>query len=306
MNWFLIGLIPPALWSITNYVDKYLIGKYFKNSTAGSLVIFTGIVGIIPAIIVLITGHNPFAIDLSSIIILTLCGIIYISSFIPYYQAMTLEDTSIVVPLWQMIPVISFIFGYFFLGEQLSINQIVGGMMIIISAALINLDFKKVKFNKRVFLLMTLSSVMYAVAGVIIKSKINQNIDFWTVVFWQYLGYSLTSILTFILIKKYRQQFISIIRENNIKVLLINGFSECLNFSANLILTYAITLIPLALAWTLNGFQPVFVFIYGLVLTLVFPKIIKEDLSTQNIIKKIIFITIIVIGSFIINSNGNG
>ena len=41
MNWFLIALLPPALWSVTNHFDKYLLSKFFK----GGGVEFDGLLG---------------------------------------------------------------------------------------------------------------------------------------------------------------------------------------------------------------------------------------------------------------------
>jgi len=46
MNWFLIALVPPALWAITNHFDKYLLSKYFKGGGVGALMVFSSIIGV--------------------------------------------------------------------------------------------------------------------------------------------------------------------------------------------------------------------------------------------------------------------
>lgn len=51
----------------------------------------------------------------------------------------------------------------------------------------------------------------------------------------------------------------------------------------------AITL-PIALVSFLNGFQGAFVFILGILGTLLFPKYIKEDLNKRVVIQKIVCI----------------
>jgi hypothetical protein len=47
MEWFYIALAAPALWSAVNYIDKYLVEKYFKGGGIGALLIFSSLVGII-------------------------------------------------------------------------------------------------------------------------------------------------------------------------------------------------------------------------------------------------------------------
>lgn len=55
MNWFFIALFAPALWSITNHIDKYLITKYFRGGGTGSLLIFSALIGfaVLPFILVI-------------------------------------------------------------------------------------------------------------------------------------------------------------------------------------------------------------------------------------------------------------
>ena len=47
MNWFLIALIPPAVWAATNHFDKYLLSKYFKGGGVGALMVFSSMIGVL-------------------------------------------------------------------------------------------------------------------------------------------------------------------------------------------------------------------------------------------------------------------
>lgn len=40
MTWFFIALIGPALWSMGNHIDKYLLQKYLRGGGIGALIIF--------------------------------------------------------------------------------------------------------------------------------------------------------------------------------------------------------------------------------------------------------------------------
>ena len=40
MNWFFVALIAPILFSVSNYIDKFLLSRYFKK---GAVVVDVGI-----------------------------------------------------------------------------------------------------------------------------------------------------------------------------------------------------------------------------------------------------------------------
>ena len=158
MNWFLIALIPPALWSATNHLDKYLISKYFKGSGVGALMVFSSLIGVFLLPIIIILHPEVLSISLNSILI-AINGFLYILAVLPYFYALQKDEASICVPLFQLIPVFSYVLAYFILGETLTNNQILGGLLVVAGAIGISLDLsnkKKIKFKKEVFWLMML------------------------------------------------------------------------------------------------------------------------------------------------------
>jgi len=40
MTWFLIALVGPFLYALTNHIDKILLEKYFKKSGIGNIQLF--------------------------------------------------------------------------------------------------------------------------------------------------------------------------------------------------------------------------------------------------------------------------
>lgn len=101
--------------------------------------------------------------------------------------------------------------------------------------------------------------------------------------------------------KKYRQGFIKVIKKHKISVIGLNMVNEIIDVVAKMAMNFAILLAPLALVWITNGFQPLFALLYGIILTLFFPKIIKENISKKTILQKLIFIVIIIIGGYLLN-----
>jgi len=144
-----------------------------------------------------------------------------------------------------------------------------------------------------------LASFIVAINSVMFKFFAIE-LDFWTVSFWQYLGFFSFGILLLIFIKTYRQDFLDTYIKNKFRIVGLNLFNEFINIIAIIIFTYAILLAPVALVGLINGFQPFFVFLIGAFVTLIVPSLIKEDLSKRKIIQKLIFISILFIGAVIL------
>jgi uncharacterized membrane protein len=297
MNWFFIALLAPALWSITNHIDKFLITKYFKNTGLGAFFVFSALIGILVLPFVLLFHHNVLTIGISNATIIVLSGILYIVCLIPYAYALQKDEASIVVPLFQVIPIFGFVLAYFGLGEKLTTQQVFASLFILFGAVGISIDLSKRKFKKEVFWLMMLSSFLFALNGFVFKFVAIKD-SFWVTAFWEYIGLSIAGIFMLLFVSSYRNQFIAIIKQNVISVIGINILNDVINISAKLIMNFATLLAPLALVWVVNGFQPFFVFIFGIFLTLFFPKFNTESLIKRDIIQKVLAIILMFIGVY--------
>lgn len=303
MNWFLIALLPPALWSITNHFDKYLLSKYFKGGGVGALMVFSSIIGLLLLpFIVLVHPEVVSSFD-PKYLLISLNGFLYILAVLPYFYALQRDEASICVPLFQMVPIFSFFLSYLVLGETLTMLQAVGGLIIILGAVLISLDLtvhRKVKFKKEVFFFMALSSLLFALNFLFFKFFAIEA-HFWVTSFWEYLGFAVFAGLLLVFVKPYREEFIKVMKTNKVSVLTINGINEVVNIIAKASFNFASLLAPVTLVWIVNGLQPFFVFIYGIFLTLLFPKISQEDITKKGLMQKILAIFIMFIGTYLIN-----
>jgi O-antigen ligase len=84
----------------------------------------------------------------------------------------------------------------------------------------------------------------------------------------------------------YRRQFAELFRRNPGAVAGINGANELINLGAGLGVRYAALLAPVALVSAISSTTTFFVFAFGILLALFFPKLGREDLSTRNLVKK--------------------
>jgi transporter family protein len=302
MSWFFIAFISTLLWSATNFIDKYLISRYFKERGIAVLMIFSALIGLVLLpFIWIFSGGRVFDLGSGDIFILVGSGVLYVFAILPYFFALRREDASLVVPFFQSIPVFSYFLGLIFLGENLSAWQIFASILIISGAVGLSLDIsgKMKMFRFKTFSLMMLSSFMYAL-NIFMFKFMEKGSDFWTVSFWEYSGFSLAAI-ALLTVSKWRRQMIDNIKEHGWRALGLNSINEVVNIIAKMIFNFATLLAPLALVWAVNGAQPLVVLVFGFVLTLLWPKIFKEDISRRKLAQKAIFIILIFIGGFMLN-----
>src|SRR3989344_3231952 len=107
MTWFLIALVAPFLWAIVNIADQYLIANYSereKERSSGGLVIFSSIIGIFIALLILIFTSDVFNIPFSDKVLLIVAGALTISWIILYLYTLEIEEVSNVIPWFLMVP----------------------------------------------------------------------------------------------------------------------------------------------------------------------------------------------------------
>jgi len=303
MSWFFIALFAPALWSATNHIDKYLLGRYFQHKGTGALIIFSSLIGLFVLPVILLFQPNVLGILPLHALLIMGSSIISLMGILAYLYALGKDEASIVVPLFQTIPVFAYILGFVFLDETLTVQQIIAALLIVAGAIIISLSRgeKGAQLKGMVLLFMLIASFFIALGSLIFKFVAIQA-DFWTTSFWMYVGNVLMGAFFLVFIQQYRNQFVSVVQSNRIPAIGLNGLNEVLDVMASLSLRYATLLAPLALVWTVNGFQPFFVLLYGVILTLFFPHIGTESLLKKHLIQKLIAITLMFAGVYLLNN----
>lgn len=300
MHWFFIALIGPVLYSIANHTDKYLISKYLKGGAVGSLIIFSALFNIVALPVILLVHPNVFTVSYSEAVILALNGMLLVTSVLCYFYALHKEEASYVVPFYQTIPIFGFVLAYFVLGETITPIQALGSVAIILGATALSFEFEEqTVFKKEVVLLMLTASLLAATSDVVFKS-VAIDAGFWASIFWAQIGQISLGLIFLLFVTPYRTQFFAMIRENNLSVLGLNSLSEVLFIVAEATGQFAILLAPIVFVLLVNSFQPLFVFVIGIFLTLFFPHISNESISRRHLLQKCIGIGAIVVGTYVI------
>ena len=302
MNWLIIAFLAPLFWAISNFIDKLLISKYFKGGI-GTLIIYSCLMGLPVAILIFLFKPEVLQVSFALALFMLLNGGLYSIYLFPYLKALHKADASTVIPVFQIIPVLSYLLAFLILGETLSKKQVIASLLIITGAIGISLKWegRRTRLRKEVVLLILLASLIISITTVLFKF-FAIDLNFWTVSFWYFLGSLILGILLLIFSKKYQKEFINSLKLNGKKIIGLNAINETVNTVAEMIFGYATLLAPLALVSVINGFQPLFVFLLGILLTFFAPHLIKEDISKRIILQKSVFIAVMIIGAYLLGT----
>ncbi|KKQ25749.1 MAG: hypothetical protein US41_C0041G0004 [Parcubacteria group bacterium GW2011_GWB1_37_13] len=263
MQWFFIALGAPFLWAMVNISDQYLVQKYSTGKRgSGGLVLFSSLIGIFVAVIIGILTSGLFAIPTLDKVLLIITGGITIAWVILYLFTLEIEDISAVVPWFLTVPIFGYAFGYIFLEETLSAQELIGSIVVLFGVLLISIDFseQKRKFKWRPAFYMLLACFLISIAGIIFKYVTIGN-NFWISSFWEYVGLGGFGVLIYLFVPKYRNEFMSMNRQGGEKIFTLNTVSEILTIMGNLLTNYAILLAPIAMVYLVSSFQPAIVLI---------------------------------------------
>jgi len=212
MAWILLPLCAQLLYTTGSFIDKYLLQRYFSSGKTGALLIFGAIMGFLLLPIIWLIEPNALSISVRDALLLIASGLLFNLYLLPYLAALSRDETSNVVSVFQIIPVLGFIFGFIFLGETLTLEQIIGGLVVVGGSVALTVHKREGRrINARAFFLMLLASFFIAVASLLFKFSAIET-TYWTSVFWQTIGLLLFGAIIFS-IPSYRFQFMGVAKK---------------------------------------------------------------------------------------------
>lgn len=300
MSWIFFAIAAPALYAVSNFIDKFIIEKHISNVAV--LTILGGFVALPFAVITLAFRHFPTYPPGQTALIL-LAGICMELALLPYFKAISLDEVSRVIPVFQLIPVLVLFLSFLTLGERLNPSQLTGFLFVVSGAYLISLKrLGAGMFNlRKSFKWILLASVLWAVPSIIFRF-ISVQQGFWDAIAYEFLGAAVGAFIL-LLVPSLRKGFSDESQRIKKFVWGILVSNEALYLLSRLIGFYAIAIAPaVALASALNGFMPLFSLIYGIILSVWFPAIIKEDIQKSTLLLKLTSIVLILVGVWFVNA----
>lgn len=284
---YLVSLIPPFLDSTLVCLDKFLLSKYKINYI--NLTIYSGVFAFLTGVLVLIIKGFPY-LDVKTIIILTGSGFVGVIYLLFYYKALTLDEASRVGSLFQLVPAIVLVLSAIFLGEKLLMKQYFGGAIIIFSGLLLSTNklqknFLSISINKT-FWYMLLACFFSAMVYILFRLGVKQT-GFWQTIPFEGLGNGLAALSIFTIYKSRREQKTQTRRTQTAKMIIYLSIGEFVYRLSRFSLYFALSLLPASIVSILLGFQPVFLFIESIILSLFFPSILSEIINKKTVKTKL-------------------
>ena len=290
MSWLVFAFSGPILWAASTHMDKYLVERYFKDSDVAVLLVFTALIGLLTLPFIWILAPGVAEVGLANAALMGLSGVLYMGAMLFYLQALQTEEASVVAPFFQAGPLFGFVLGYVVLGETLSPAQLAGGALIVGGTLLVSLRSRphaagrRARFNTRLAALMLACALALAVSSLIFKIFALRD-EFWPTTFWMFVGEALFG-AALLGVASYRRQFIDLLRSNPVAVLSINAVNELINLGGGLGTRFALTLAPLGLVQAIGSTTTLFVFAFGVVLSVFSPTLGRESLSGRELLQK--------------------
>jgi hypothetical protein len=147
---------------------------------------------------------------------------------------------------------------------------------------------------------MLAASFLSAINGVIFK-LIAVNKGFWVSLFWGFVGQVLAGLIFLVCVPSYRGDFFDLFKQRKVAVVVLIGLSRVLFSVSEAVTLYATLLAPVALVLVVNSFQPLFVFILGIVLTLLIPRVATESLGHMKMLQKGVGISLMLVGGYLMS-----
>jgi drug/metabolite transporter (DMT)-like permease len=299
MHWLIYAFMGPVFWAASTHMDKYLVERYFKHSDVGVLLVFTALIGLVMLPFILYWQPAVLALAWRDILVIAFSGVLYMTAMYFYLQALQTNEASVVAPFFQAGPLFAYALAYLVLGETLTRVQLMGGALIVAGGLLLSLHPAGGRLRLRLVLLMLACAFILAVSSVIFKAFAVKD-EFWSTTFWTYLGEALYG-FWLLALPGPRRQFIALMRRNTGAVISVNAANELINLGGGLGMRYAVLLAPLSLVQAIGSTTTLFVFLFGVLLSLFLPKLGREDLSARNLLQKGGSALLIVAGVYLIN-----
>jgi uncharacterized membrane protein len=302
MSWFFIALWAPFLLACANHNDKFLLSRYLQQKSIGSIVILSSLLSAVAIPIVLFIQPDVHEVSFVQGTALVATGMSSVFAAVCYLYALDIDEASFVTPFYQTVPIFAFVFGYFILGETITLAQGLGSFVIIAGALALSFEFGRrgMRFKRNVVALMLAASFLSATNGVIFK-LIAVEKGFWVSLVWGFAGQTTAGLMLLVCVGSYRREFLALFKQRKVAVVGLIALSKMLFSVSEAVTLYATLLAPVALVLLVNSFQHLFVFIFGIALTLFLPGVARESLNRMKMLQKGAGIGLMLVGGYLIS-----
>jgi len=295
--WMILVGISAFAFAILINGDRFALKRYFNNSITYQMLANFG------NIILLVLLPLLFSINWNAeyVIAAIIYGFVINFVFILLNLALQHEEVSIVGPLNGISPFFVLVFAFLFLGETVSLLQILGIFVMILATILLTYSSNtKFKISKGVMYVL-IFVIIFAFSQVLLKLFIASS-DPYTITYFTVCGGILSGII--LMFKgDLRKQFLNKDLKQPLPVVLYFSLGKTLIYIVMIITLYvAISLQKVSLVGAVvTTLQPLFALIVTFAITQINPNILKETFDSKTTILKLLGVLLVCVGVYLIS-----
>lgn len=307
MNWLVFVAINVLSDSSRIYTDNYISDVYFKGRGAMSQKYFYAIIyPLLGVLMAFCSGIDFSAAPAHVFVLFFISGLLTALAGIPYYKALESEDSTNLGIFIQLAPVLYLILGWAFLGDNISLLQLLAFVIILAAPLMIIFSTRKrsrkVKFHA--FLYAFLYVLIDVIGNLIFVKESTPDLNFFSELALVFLGSGIGNLIIMLAMPKWRKRFNRVYKGSRGRVLLPLAFSCVVGVVKTITYRAALTFAPaVALASVAaDSTEPIVIFFMGLILTLIWPKFGREKLDRKTILVHLAATVLVVVGIVLIQT----
>ncbi|MHC1686564.1 MAG: EamA family transporter [Methanothrix sp.] len=296
MDWFFFSLVGASSLAVTGIIDKLIISKYVRNPLAylAALVILQQIfaVGIMAfAGLGFVFPQSLYALA---------AGGLQIVLWASYLRALQVEETSRVAAMVYVFPIFVFLGAYIFLGEALAWKDYIGGGLLVLSALLVS--YRPVEGGNPIVSpalkymgIFWIFTAIYAIASKYLLGFMDE----WHLIMWSSLG-NLAVILPMLSVRNIREEAFRYICGGPFLFTALMA-DEVFDFLGRGAFIFGYALGSVALVSSVAALQPFVTLIYVVLLGILMPGVLNEELTQKMLAYKVTAVILIIIGVYLVS-----
>ncbi len=284
----------PFLWAFGSIIVKFMRVKHIK-SPLGYLLFIAPTAFLSLLLLFMEPFRNP---GLTNTFLLLLSGVLAGLGYYFFIYVLYKEEVSRIITLYGITPLFVLVLETMFLNEMLSPKHYLAFILIISGTFLISSDHKNGRLLRKGVLLIILSSFIWAVHNLLLKLASSTN--FSTMMILRETGFLILVLVVLAFSKTALKKTKETIKEFGIKKGSFMYTVEGIGMAGVVFAYLAIQRAPVSLVTLVGGFQNIFTLILAVILSIFFPRIIKEAIDRKTLSIKIISALLMLLGLYFI------
>ncbi len=285
--WILYAIIAYILFSLNGIADKFLLTHVERHP-----IVFVFYTSVTTPFVFLLAPFGLRMLSLPDLAVAITAGIAFAVGLYYLYSATQKTSVSRILPIQGgLVPVFTLVLAFFLLNERLSLMQDTAFLLLVSGAVLMSLKREDGGWIAKALKEAVIGALLFALSLVLTKYVYDHS-NFISGIIWTRVGFFLVA-MSILISKKWRQEIFQAPGKAKAKNIALYYGARINGGIAGLLQNYAISLGSVTIVNALQGIQ--FAFLLGLtvLLSLYWPKVLKETIDRKILVQKFIAIILI-------------